>query len=198
MISPKALIFLALQQKIETILNSDNQPAFPFIDRDLGQLDNGAKPPVTWPCVLIRIIDGNYQDLGELIQEGIYTVSIRIGFPPYSSSSIKTPAKYKNKSLYYYDLEQYIYQDMHGWSPEIVTVLPAALPDPAVTADLSDIFGHLTRVQETEEDREDFIIVAKQLFTISILDRTAAQSITTTPVTLNLTDELDDPLGLPL
>ena len=191
MISPKALLFLAIQQQIATILDVSNNLAFPFVERDMGQLDNGSKPPVIWPCTLIRIIDGNYKQLGENVQEGVLTVTIRIGFPPYSSTGIKTPAKYKNKALYYYDLEQLMYQSMHGWSPGIVTVLPAADPDPAVTADLSDIFGSLIRVQDIEEDREDFIVVAKQTYTITIDDWSAAETIAMIPVTPDISDEIE-------
>lgn len=191
MISPKALLFLAIQEKIASILNDDQTRTFPFVERDLGQIDNGARPPVVWPATVIRIIEGKFEDVGENTQLGVYSVSIRIAFPPYSSTSDKTPAKYKNKAIYYWELEQIMYKELQGWAPEIVTIIPAEGGNPAITADISDIFGALTRVFESEEDREDFLTVARQIFTIGIDDYSAANDIVYTPVTPSITDIID-------
>lgn len=192
MISPKALLFLAIQQKIASILNNDNVTrTFPFVERDLGQIDNGSRPPVVWPATVIRIIEGKFEEMGNNAQSGVYSVSVRIAFPPYSATSDKTPATYRNKALQYFELEQIMYKNLQGWAPEVVTVKPAEGGDQAITADITDIFGALTRVYESEEDREDFLTVCKQIFTIGIDDFSASKDIVYTPVTPSISDIID-------
>lgn len=184
MISPKALLFLALQQRIQSLI-IEGKTIFPFVDRDFGQLDNGSRPPVNWPAVVIRIVEGNYGNLAQNGQKGVLSVSIRIAFKPLSSASNITPAIYRNKALEYYELEQRMYALLHGWKPGTVDITTT----PLVTADISGIFGATMRVMDMEEDREDFIVVIKQAYKISFDDWSAAQEITLTGATPNITDE---------
>lgn len=192
MISPKALLFLALQQYIDTFMTDEDEPKkiFPYIDRDMAQLDNGSRPPVSWPCTLIRIVEGNFRLETDKARVGVRTVILRIGFPPLSSSNISTPAKYRNKALEFYELEQIMYQKLHGWRPNTVIIEPEGV-NPAVQADISNIFGAMECIQDMEEDREDFITVARLVFTISHDDNSAVEDIVFTPVTPAINTELD-------
>ena len=188
--SPFAILFLAIQNRIGAILDGSNNPIFTFINQDLGQLEDASKginrPPVSWPCALIDIDDSNYKQLGENTQNGSVNICIRIGFPPFSSTEIKVPAAYRNKALYYYDLEYAVVKALHGWSPG-VTVIDSNGP---VTADLSDIFGHLIRVRVTKEDRNDLLRVRCIYLTLSMDDHSTQDQITLVPATLNLTADI--------
>lgn len=193
-VSPKALLFLSLQQRIQSLLDDDSKPHFRFIDRDLGQLDNFAKPPTVFPAVVIRIMEGNYSDLAQSGQIGYFSIFVRIAFPEYSSTGHKTPAKYRNKALYYYELEQIVFQALHGWKPGTVTITPGEGATPAVTGDISNIFGTMMRTWDKEEDREDLLTVIKQAYKISIDDWSASPQITYTGADPNITDEILAPL----
>ena len=110
--SPFATIFLATKQRILTEV-----PAIAFIDQELGQLRNGNRPPVSWPCILIDFEDFVFKDLGENVQTASGTVVLRLGFAPHSNSSSVTPAPYLEKAFAYYDLEWILHKAIHGWSP---------------------------------------------------------------------------------
>ena len=179
--SPKALLFVALQNHIKALVDGSNKPYFRFIDRDFGQLENyapgtGALPPVTFPCVLITIDDVMYQNLQAPAQQGTGTIKLRIGFPPYSGTANITPPEYRDKALYYYELEQLLFTHLHNWAPSTVTIRPAEGEDPAVTDDLSDTYGPLTRTRDYTEERTDFVIVQCQHYSITIDDYTALLS----------------------
>jgi hypothetical protein len=184
MISPKSLLFLALQQKINTLVDGSSNKYFRAIDRDFGQIDNFAKPPTVFPSVVIRIVEGKYDDLGTNGQKGVFTVFIRLAFPPYSATGISVPAAYRNKALYYYELEQILFQALHGWAPATVTV------ESPTTADISGIFGPMMRVMDQEEDREDLLTVIKQAYSITIDDWSASPTVTLTGALPAITDEI--------
>jgi len=180
MTSPFAILFLAIQQRLATIVDNNSAPIFTFIEQDLGQLEDNTKginrPPVSWPCALIDIDDSNFQNTGENGQTGVVNVYIRIGFPPFSSTALSTPEAYKNKALYYYDLEQAIFTTFHGWNPTTVNIVGST------TADLSDIFGHFIRVRAMKEERNDLLRVRTIIFTVSMSDHSAEDSVTMVPV----------------
>jgi hypothetical protein len=184
--SPFAILFLAIQNRIGAIVDGNGHPIFKFIEQDLSQLEDATKgfnrPPVSWPCALIDIDDANFKQIGENAETGVVGVCVRIGFPPYSSTEIKVPDTYKNKALYYYDLEQALILALHGWSPGVTTINSTG----PITFDLSDIFGHLIRVRATKEDRSDFLRVRCIYFTLSMDDYSTMNQVTTTPATLHL------------
>lgn len=197
--SPFALLFLAIQQRLQAI-TIDDQPLFKTIDQDLGQLEDNTRgmnrPPVNWPCALIDIDDATYTNVGENSQLGIANICIRIGFPPFSSTEMHVPDTYRNKALYFYDIEQAVITAIQGWAPGTVTIT-AAQPDAdppvaAVTQNIGDIFGHLIRVRATKEDRNDLLRVRAIMFTLSMDDNSTQNPETfISPITLNLTTQFE-------
>ena len=189
--SPFALLFLAIQQKIASLVDGNGKPYFNFIDQELGQMEyhNGDnRPPVLWPCVLIDIEDADFENIGENAQTGVLRLCLRIGFPPFSATSAATPAPYKNKALEYYNLEYNLHQAMQGWSPDTVTVDDTT--NPVTTADLSNIYGHMIRIKAMTEQRSDMIRVRAITYTLSMDDYSTEDTVTYVPATLNLTDEI--------
>lgn len=106
-------LFLSIQQRI-----SDAVPAIAFIDQDLGQLSNKARPPVSWPCVLIDFENFRFKNLAENVQTAKGTIVLRLGFAPHSASSQITPKTPKQLALSYYELEWAIHLALHGWTPD--------------------------------------------------------------------------------
>ena len=197
MTSPFALLFLAIQQRLASITDNDEKTILGTIDQDLMQLEDASKglnrPPVSWPCGLIDIDDSTFQNMGENVQSGVVSVCIRIGFPPFSSTELRTPAVYKNKALYYYDLEQAIVEAFHGWSPATVIIEPAVGSTPAITADISNIFGHFIRTRIVKEDRNDLLRVRAIMFTVSMDDYSTQTETTYVPATISLTTGINIP-----
>jgi hypothetical protein len=192
MTSPFALLFLAIQKRLGNIIDVNSNGILGTIDQDLGQLEDNSKgmnrPPVTFPCALIDIDDATFQNEGDNAQLAVVNVCIRIGFPPFSSTELKVPPEYKNKALYYYDIEQAIVQAFHGWNPTIVNIDGAT-----TTADLSDIFGHFIRVRVAKEDRNDLLRVRAIMFTLSMNDYSTAIGTTLVPATPNITETFQFP-----
>lgn len=182
--SPYSLLYLAIMQKlakVQVIRKAEPEPAYRQIDQELGQLENyrqgtGERPPVAWPCALIDIGKGRFNDQLQKVQDGIVTVTIRIGFDPYSSSSNLTPAQSRNKALFYYELEQATYELLHCWSPGKVAVSDEE------SVDITDLFTKMTRKAFDTEDRTDLIRVRVMTFQIGVTDTTAKKPITMAPV----------------
>jgi hypothetical protein len=196
MTSPFAILFLAIQQRLAQITTgSPAVPVFNFIDQDLGQLEDASKginrPPVAWPCALIDIDDANYTNMGENVQDAVVNVCLRIGFPPFSSTELNVPAPYRNKALYYYDLEQAVIDTFQGWSA--TTVIIDDTTSPVTTADLSDTFGHFIRVRISKEDRNDLLRVRCIMFTLGMTDYSTLEESTFIPASVNLTTTIQIP-----
>jgi hypothetical protein len=199
--SPFALLLLAIQQRIDAVtvkkaVDVEPEKALNWIDQDLGQLEyhNGDnRPPVSWPACTVDIDSSGFNDIGENAQTGDIGIIIRIGFPPFSSSDLKTPAKYRNKALFYYDIEQAVHLSMQGWAPAEVIVEPATQDVEAVTADISNIFGPFSRRSARSEDRSDLIRVRAITYKSSMEDYSTTPETATTPATIELTTELSFP-----
>jgi hypothetical protein len=196
MTSPFAILFLAIQPRLAQITTgSPAVPVFNFIDQDLGQLEDASKginrPPVAWPCALIDIDDANYTNMGENVQDAVVNVCLRIGFPPFSSTELNVPAPYRNKALYYYDLEQAVIDTFQGWSA--TTVIIDDTTSPVTTADLSDTFGHFIRVRISKEDRNDLLRVRCIMFTLGMTDYSTLEESTFIPASVNLTTTIQIP-----
>lgn len=179
MTSHLANLFSALQTLIAGLEDDDRNPYFRFVDQDLGQLEV-ARPPVTWPCVLIDIDDVVYKCLGGNVQTGIATVKFRVGFPPFSSGSGITPNKSREQALYYYDLEHLLHLALQG-------TLPAKIVDDQNI--LAPIFGHLDRISATTEHRKDTIRVRALTYSIALQDFTTKPVTVITPAAMDLSFE---------
>jgi hypothetical protein len=189
MISPIANLFLSLQYTISNLADGSGNNYFKFVDQELGQLDNqkpGSQPPVLFPCVLIDIDDLHYKSIATNSQMATGKVILRLGFPPYSAGSAATPAEYKQKSLYYYELEQILHLTLQGQPPILL--------DDSETDILVNIFGKFNRLSAKTEHRKDTLRVREITYEIAYDDYSTEPGKQTLPAALYLTEELELPL----
>lgn len=177
MTSPYANLFLAIQSLISNLQDDQQNTYFKYIDQDLGQLEH-ERPPVQWPCVLIDMDDFQFKPLSNNAQLGTGKITTRIGFPPFSPTSAATPDEYKQKAIYFYELEQILYLALQGW----------------MDTTLQDIFGSMTRTSAFTERRTDLLRVRVLTWSVGIDDYSATQPQATPPAALNLTTELNFPI----
>jgi len=180
--SPVGKLFLSIQQQISALVDGNGNKYFGLVDQDLGQLEahNGdMRPPVGFPtpCVLIDIDNMDFKSLGANTQEGKGTISLRIGFPPFSSGSSITPILYREKALYYYDLEQFLHQAIQGTTPGAQEGYSSLL----------DIYGAYVRISAKTERRTDLIRVRQLTYSLGMTDDTTINLPIPAPVTPNIT-----------
>ncbi|NDD52945.1 hypothetical protein EBZ39_03555 [bacterium] len=183
------LLFLALAQRIASVKNTANESVFRYIDQDLGQLEyhdgKDVRPPVSFPCALIDVAQFKYTELGQNMQQAVGTITIRIGFPPFSATSAGTPSQYQSKALAYYALEQALAVALHGWLPTLATESTDAEGDvikvEAANEVLHRAFGSMVRTDAETEQRADFIRVRTLTFSIGLEDITTAWEQHTAP-----------------
>jgi hypothetical protein len=159
--SPFANIFLAIQQQIQASVTT-----ITYIDQDLGQLKTAtARPPVSWPCVLIDFEEFNFDNMGENIQTAKGTVVLRLGFAPYSSSTQVTPTAYIQQAIGYYDIEWALHQAIQGWAP-------------------GGDYGHLIRTSASTQKRTDNYRVRELRYSIAFEDYSTKPQQQLAPATL--------------
>jgi hypothetical protein len=148
MTSPLAQLYTLLQQHV-----ANHLPEIKHIDQDFGQL-KAARPAVAWPCLLIDIEALHCTPLAEQVQACTVVVTFRLGFAPLSNTTQHTPLTYTEKALHYYELEQQLYELLHGWSP-------------------SATFGKLTRQSTTTLRRNDTYRIREIGYTLTFEDYSA-------------------------
>lgn len=144
-------------------------PELEYLNWDLGQLENyDQSPAVAWPCALLDIDDTNFIDQLQLVQEGNTVIMIRLGVNPFSATSNLQPKSVREKGNFYFELEQKIYQAMHGW-------------------DANGLCSPLTRVRKVRERREeDAFRVRVLLFSTRYDDDSAMKPMQTLQVPMDL------------
>ncbi|NOS92457.1 MAG: hypothetical protein HOP30_11080 [Cyclobacteriaceae bacterium] len=91
-------------------------PDLKWIDQDFGQLEVFEyRAPVTFPCVLIDFTAAQYDNMSLRAQKAIVSVTLRLGFAPFSQTYQAAPLDVKEKALEYYDVEQAVYKALQGW-----------------------------------------------------------------------------------
>lgn len=188
-----ANLFLTLQDRIAALVDDNNNKYIQFTDQEMGQLEFYTAtnlPPVDWPCILIDVDTFRFKQLGMNTESGDGLITLRLGFPPFSTSDSYTPAEFKEKALYYYELEQIIHQAMQGWRPVLTA---EQCPDNTQRAAFNNACGSLSRVSAETEQRQDFIRVRVLKYAIAIEDNSTADQITTHTAALNLTVNLNLP-----
>lgn len=148
--SPFANIYLKVMERLALMV-----PELRYIDQDLGQLENyTTRPAVSFPCGLIEVDEFDFSEVGnELRQIGEGVVMIRLGYPAFNPANNLAPAAVREKALEYYNIEQKIYQALHGWC--------------------ADGFSRLLRRKSKREERDDTIKVRVMVFAASFDDDTA-------------------------
>lgn len=129
-----------------------------YINQELGQLEE-ARPPVTYPCVLIDMDEFEYSETGnEAKQMADGFVVIRLALPTYSSSSSLAPDAVFEKAMDYYELEYKVYSALHRWAPTG--------------------FGKLLKKKASTEKREDNKRVRIMAFAVNFEDSGAKKTYT--------------------
>lgn len=110
-------LLINMQTKLTTEVPDvpDGARGIRYIDQDLGQLDfYETTPNVSFPCVLVDFGQTVYQERHGS-QFAKMTITLRLGFNPYSNSSNLTPAEYREKALEYYEIEDKIFKSLQDW-----------------------------------------------------------------------------------
>jgi hypothetical protein len=153
-----AQLFLDMQQQIATI------PEVKWIDQDYTQLEtyqDGYRPSVLFPCVLIDFDEWQWEDQGKGIQYGEGLISVRIGFPPYTPTNALAPSPQREAALQHFEIERIVYEKLHGWS--------------------NGTFGKLQRRLSGTEKRNDNIRVRYMKFTSAVKDASAKPATSSVP-----------------
>ncbi len=181
--SPIAELFLHIQAKIATLTTSIDgvdQPCFRYIDQDLGQLEGSSgRYAVSWPCALIDIDDFIYTAISHNCQLASGKVIIRIGFPPLSGSHGSAPEEYRERAIFYYELEHILHHTLHGWKPANEYAADA-IPLPLQG------FGVLNRIASKTARRKDNVRVREVTYAIAFEDYTTAPPRLTTAIPANI------------
>ncbi|MDW8420132.1 MAG: hypothetical protein RML37_12045 [Chitinophagales bacterium] len=164
--SPFAHIYLAIQQRIQTLV-----PEVKFIEHDFGQLDDysNGRPPVAFPCVLIDFQSWQFENMGNSAQRAEGNVTIKLGYAKHGQSHQATPEQWREAALEYYDLEWKLNKALHGFSP-------------------GDNYGHLTRTTETKQNQPMYVRVKTTTYRLSFEDYSATPEqwmIDTPPLTVD-------------
>lgn len=150
-----AQLLILIQEKIASDI-----PEIKWCDQDFGQLENyEERPAVAWPCTLVDFLTTTYGQLSNDVQEANFSLQLRLGFNPYSSTSGATPIPYREKALEYYEIEEKIFTTFQGWTA-------------------GGLIQPMTRVSGQTEPREDIYRVRVINFTSWFEDATAVPATT--------------------
>lgn len=130
-----------------------------YIDTDWGQMDLQS-PPVMYPCVLVDIVQGQFDDETGGFQIGILILSVKVSDLMLSPGSKMASAKQKDNALLIFDYLSEINRLLHGWSG-------------------SDNYGPLTRVSITKSARQDGIKEYVINYKVQFTDDSAVENTNT-------------------
>lgn len=155
--SPFANVYLKVQEQLKT-----NASLLRWIDHELGQLDHfEVKPPVSMPCALVDIDDGEFAEMGELCETGEVILIVRLGLFSYSASNNIAPDSVLEKALSFYEVEQQVHLALHGFS--------------------SSGFSKMIRISRRLEKRNDEMRVVQLRYKFGIEDYTTKPARTEIP-----------------
>jgi hypothetical protein len=190
-----SLLFLALQARIDTIVDSDNNKIFRTVDHDLGYLDEDI-PPVNCPAVLIDMNSFKFSDMASNCQIAEGTVVFKIIFMPYSSTNTKTPLQWKEKGLNYYEIEEQLHQALQGWAPVYNVLVTPADPNAIPPTEdvykdvLADVFGAFDRVNARTSNKRKDLRIREITYSIEFEDYGTKPDVIYIPVTPVITDHI--------
>ena len=160
--SPKSQLYIAIEKRLKDLV-----PELRMIDIDYGQLDfYQERPAVSMPCVLIDFPNMSFDNLGANVQWANVSISVRLGCSPFSSSSSMVPDLTKALAMQYFEIENKVYQALHGWVPVI-----------EVDGEDMDIAQPLVRMSSDKERREDPFIVMAMLYTTAGEDQSVENEV---------------------
>lgn len=104
-------LFKAISDAITTKV-----PAVRWVDFDLGQLDTGEAPPVSFPCVLVGFGNAGYSNLSNLVQMGEVQVVIRVAFKTFERTHSAATESFRDVGLAHLDTLKAIHFALQGLS----------------------------------------------------------------------------------
>ncbi|EGV44320.2 hypothetical protein BZARG_771 [Bizionia argentinensis JUB59] len=112
-------IIKSIQDRIDTL------PGVKYVDEDWGQLDYYSPNfPVQWPCVLIDISGGQFDNIGRdraanpvNRQTADATVSLTFANLKLTNSSGRAPQAQKDLAFSIWKLQEDVHALVHGWKP---------------------------------------------------------------------------------
>jgi hypothetical protein len=110
-------IYSSILERLQPLVKSET---LRWIDWDTGQLKKvGAndRPPVAWPCALIRIGIPQTKDITDKVQECRASVTITLAFDPLSqgSTAANAPEEVREEALTSYDVISKVYEMLQGF-----------------------------------------------------------------------------------
>lgn len=90
-------------------------PELKYIDEDWGQMDFYEKnPPVKFPCALIDIQSGQFTNEGQLQQQGVLMVAVKLYLLRLSNTSNAAPQSQKDNAKKGWAVYKKVNQALHG------------------------------------------------------------------------------------
>lgn len=96
-------LFLAISDKLATLVDENGKPVFQWIDFDLGQLEEQT-PSVSFPCALI-----DFEELSDIYtyvngsENGTQAITIRLAFKKFERTHTKVPSLFQAEALAHLD-----------------------------------------------------------------------------------------------
>lgn len=167
----QAIFFNLLIERIQAKV-----PEIRFIDFDMGQIDfydyeNGERPPVSFPALLIDLDNGKSDDVSDFEQEVEQDVTLRLVVDSYTKSSNIVPLTHRAKALSYFDIELKLHKALHNWQP-----LYQGEP----------ICQTMSRRSFVTERREDPLRVRRIVYTTGYNDNSASPDWQLAPAIINV------------
>jgi hypothetical protein len=143
---------------------TEKVPALRYVAQDWGQLTffSPTPPPVRFPCALINIQSGTFENVGMNTQFGLLQVQVDVA-DVFNLTSAKAPAGLKGRELAFYDLVQEVYCALQGWS--------GGNTKPPLGGE--GVYSSFNRSNYVREVRKDGITAQTLTFTINWQDDSA-------------------------
>jgi len=138
-----------------------------YIDEDWGQMAM-TTPPVKYPCALIDVQQADYTNDGNLAQQAIAVVAVRLYCLKTGGTSTKSPDAHKERYTAHWQLLDNCTKSLHGY----------ILPD----SNDKNKFGRLIRTRMTKRiSNEGGLIQFETLYTLQFLDALCVPVLETKP-----------------
>lgn len=149
LVSPLAKLFEKMITKIEA-----DVAAIRYISLDWNQLDE-ANPQISYPALLIDFPDTQFSQM-QGYQDGTCNVRLKLITRSFTSTSNITPDANREAALFFFELEQDVYEAMQAWYAS------------------GDLVNAMIRKSTTTEKRDDGLRVRIMDFECSFRDATVS------------------------
>jgi hypothetical protein len=166
----KSFLYLALQAQIDTILDSEGNKVFRYVNHNLGFLDEDI-PQLLYPAVLIDFRAFQYSNMSRNVQIGEGQVVLTVVFAPYSGTSNVTNEEFRKKGLGFYEKENALHKAIQGWSPAYMVE----------TTDVLEFCGAFDRVSDDTDMKRKDVRIRRITYSIGFEDYGTMAQLTLIP-----------------